>query len=223
MIPLKTIEDLINKHSSLEKDLSARANLYFPPVQPDEYVELFAEYEVDTCEEFKEKYLTSDAENALFMQAMTYQLGICIPQDLHKAQKLYQELYNDAPADLGPFAIWLGMIYQYGPEDIRNLDKARFFYKQAILAFAWDDPRNTPQLRRQAVRNLMNDQLPIPELLESELLWLDKVMTKSEKEMVLLDLRREMIELAENLEFEKAAQLRDEIENIEKNIESVII
>jgi len=166
----------------LEKDLSARANLYFPPVQPDEYVELFAEYEVDTCEEFKEKYLTSDAENALFMQAMTYQLGICIPQDLHKAQKLYQELYNDAPADLGPFAIWLGMIYQYGPEDIRNLDKARFFYKQAILAFAWDDPRNTPQLRRQAVRNLMNDQLPIPELLESELLWLDKVMTKSEKE-----------------------------------------
>ena len=48
-------------------------------------------------------------------------------------------------------------------------------------------------------------------------------MTKSEKEMILLDLRREMIELAEKLEFEKAAQLRDEIENIEKNIESVNI
>ena len=48
-------------------------------------------------------------------------------------------------------------------------------------------------------------------------------MTKSEKEMILLDLRKEMIELAEKLEFEKAAQLRDEIENIEKNLESVII
>jgi len=48
-------------------------------------------------------------------------------------------------------------------------------------------------------------------------------MTKSEKEMILLDLRKEMIELAEKLEFEKAAQLRDEIENIEKNIESVVI
>ena len=32
-----------------------------------------------------------------------------------------------------------------------------------------------------------------------------------------------MIELAEKLEFEKAAHLRDEIENIEKNIELVII
>ena len=48
-------------------------------------------------------------------------------------------------------------------------------------------------------------------------------MTKAEKEMILLDLRKEMIELAEKLEFEKAAQLRDEIENIEKNLESVII
>ena len=48
-------------------------------------------------------------------------------------------------------------------------------------------------------------------------------ITKAEKEMILLDLRKEMIELAEKLEFEKAAQLRDEIENIEKNIESVII
>ena len=48
-------------------------------------------------------------------------------------------------------------------------------------------------------------------------------MTKSEKEMILIDLRKEMIELAEKLEFEKAAQLRDEIENIEKNIESVVI
>ena len=40
---------------------------------------------------------------------------------------------------------------------------------------------------------------------------------------ILLDLRKEMIVLAEKLEFEKAAQLRDEIENIEKNIESVVI
>ena len=48
-------------------------------------------------------------------------------------------------------------------------------------------------------------------------------MTKSEKEMILLDLRKEMIELAEKLEFEKAAKLRDVIENIEKNIESVVI
>jgi excinuclease ABC subunit B len=47
-------------------------------------------------------------------------------------------------------------------------------------------------------------------------------MTKVEKEMILLDLRKEMIELAENLEFEKAAQLRDEIVNIENNIGLVV-
>ena len=32
-----------------------------------------------------------------------------------------------------------------------------------------------------------------------------------------------MIESAERLEFEKAAKIRDEIENIEKNLESVVL
>ena len=50
-----------------------------------------------------------------------------------------------------------------------------------------------------------------------------KGMTKDEREMILLDLRKEMIESAERLEFEKAAKIRDEIENIEQNIESVVL
>ena len=50
-----------------------------------------------------------------------------------------------------------------------------------------------------------------------------KELTKDEREMVLLDLRKEMIESAERLEFEKAAKIRDEIENIEQNIESVVL
>ena len=50
-----------------------------------------------------------------------------------------------------------------------------------------------------------------------------KELTKDEREMVLLDLRKEMIESAERLEFEKAGKIRDEIENIEQNIESVVL
>tara|TARA_B100001245_G_scaffold123664_1_gene91053 strand:- start:647 stop:2650 length:2004 start_codon:yes stop_codon:yes gene_type:complete len=50
-----------------------------------------------------------------------------------------------------------------------------------------------------------------------------KEITKDEREMILLDLRKEMIESAERLEFEKAAKIRDEIENIEQNIESVVL
>ena len=37
------------------------------------------------------------------------------------------------------------------------------------------------------------------------------------------EVRKEMIESAERLEFEKAAKIRDEIENIEKNLESVVL
>ena len=38
----------------------------------------------------------------------------------------------------------------------------------------------------------------------------------------LLELRKEMIQSAERLEFEKAAKIRDEIDNIEQNIELVV-
>ena len=48
-------------------------------------------------------------------------------------------------------------------------------------------------------------------------------MTDDEREMILLELRKEMIESAEKLDFEKAAKIRDELENIEKNIKMVII
>ena len=47
-------------------------------------------------------------------------------------------------------------------------------------------------------------------------------MNEDEREMILLELRKEMIQSAERLEFEKAAKIRDEIDNIEQNIESVI-
>ena len=48
-------------------------------------------------------------------------------------------------------------------------------------------------------------------------------MTEDEREMILLELRKEMIESAEKLDFEKAAKIRDEIDNIEKNIKVVAI
>ena len=47
-------------------------------------------------------------------------------------------------------------------------------------------------------------------------------MNEEEREMILLELRKEMIQSAERLEFEKAAKIRDEIDNIEQNIESVV-
>jgi len=47
-------------------------------------------------------------------------------------------------------------------------------------------------------------------------------MNEDEREMILLELRKEMIQSAERLEFEIAAKIRDEIDNIEQNIESVV-
>ena len=43
-------------------------------------------------------------------------------------------------------------------------------------------------------------------------------ISEDEREMILLQLRKEMIGSAEKLDFEKAAKIRDEIENIEKYI-----
>ena len=40
-----------------------------------------------------------------------------------------------------------------------------------------------------------------------------------DRENILLELRKEMITCAENLDFEKAAKIRDEIENFEKSME----
>jgi len=48
-------------------------------------------------------------------------------------------------------------------------------------------------------------------------------ISEDEREMILLQLRKEMIGSAEKLDFEKAAKIRDEIDNIEKNIKTVAI
>ena len=85
----------------------------------------------------------------------------------------------------------------------------------------------TPETIKKSIDEIMITTSVAGEDIEEDVSLSDKInfneMTKSEKEMILLDLRKEMIELAEKLEFEKAAKLRDEIENIEKNIESVVI
>ena len=85
----------------------------------------------------------------------------------------------------------------------------------------------TPETITKSIDEIMISTSVAGEDMEENVSVSDKInfneMTKVEKEMILLDLRKEMIELAEKLEFEKAAQLRDEIENIEKNKESVVI
>jgi len=43
-------------------------------------------------------------------------------------------------------------------------------------------------------------------------------LPETEKQMILVELRKAMIEAAENLEFEKAAKIRDEIEEFEKDL-----
>ena len=48
-------------------------------------------------------------------------------------------------------------------------------------------------------------------------------MNKDERKMLLLELRKEMIHSAENLKFEKAAKIRDEIENLEQNKGSMVL
>ena len=43
-------------------------------------------------------------------------------------------------------------------------------------------------------------------------------ITENNSEMILLDLHKKMIEYSDNLDFENAAKVRDEIENIQKSL-----
>lgn len=43
-------------------------------------------------------------------------------------------------------------------------------------------------------------------------------LPEAEKQMILIELRKAMLESAENLEFEKAAKIRDEIDEFEKDL-----
>ena len=43
-------------------------------------------------------------------------------------------------------------------------------------------------------------------------------LTENNSEMILVDLHKKMIEYADNLDFENAAKVRDEIENIQKSL-----
>ena len=47
-------------------------------------------------------------------------------------------------------------------------------------------------------------------------------MTLQDRENILIELRKEMIKSAENLDFERAAKLRDEIKKFEESIKEVI-
>ena len=60
---------------------------------------------------------------------------------------------------------------------------------------------------------------------EEEFIFIDSEfqdMTIQDRENILIELRKEMIKSAENLDFEKAAKLRDEIEKFEDNIKEAI-
>ena len=88
------------------------------------------------------------------------------------------------------------------------------------------DNNITPETITKSIDEIMITTSVAGEDIEENVSVSDKInfneLTKPEKEMILLDLRREMIELAEKLEFEKAAQLQTKLK-IEKNIESVVI
>ena len=48
--------------------------------------------------------------------------------------------------------------------------------------------------------------------------FIDYKLTENNSEMILVDLHKKMIEYADNLDFENAAKVRDEIENIQKSL-----
>lgn len=96
--------------------------------------EALDELGVSSCEEFLNTYFNVDENDSKrLIQSMAYDSGLCVPQDLEKARNLYEELYQENADLLEIFVARLALIYSYGPQNLRNENKAIFYFKQAVI------------------------------------------------------------------------------------------
>lgn len=132
-------------------------------------------FSVSSCTEFRNQYFEQDTSNARFLiQAVAYDLGICMPQNFEQAAGLYEEAIKDSGPDITP-KMRLALIYEYGPHALRNTKRANFLFKQiAIDTVPYRSLENPLILETLMTASLYKGTVPRPLLQHLE--WLDHIM-----------------------------------------------
>ncbi|MCK6417844.1 MAG: hypothetical protein L6Q57_02755 [Alphaproteobacteria bacterium] len=142
---------------------------------------------VDDCREFQQKFFESQATDiSIAIQALAYESGLCVSQNLDKAREAYEQAFERTPSH--PYvSLRLGLLYAFGPASSRNEARARFFMRQTVIALAPVLQEDKPSI---SLRKFLRDQ-PSPALLEQELEWIRNLLRKSfaERQQIAEDLK----------------------------------
>lgn len=163
---------------------------YFKTIAPADVLMVLQQEKLKNCDKFNEKYFSKDSDDVtnIVMQATAYDLGLCRKQDLEKSLRLYIEAFYREP--LIPNApLRAGLIYEFGPQELRNKQKADFFMKQSAINLI---PFISRGMKDKFLRAFLSGQ-PVPADLQKNIAWIEGVLKKSspERESIAKDLEKE--------------------------------
>jgi len=151
---------------------------YLQSLAKDEISLALKEIGLETCDAFFQEYFETEADDPkITIQAMAYDMGLCVEQDLEKARTLYEQGFKITPF-FPNMPIRLALIYEFGPEDLRNPERADFLMKQSaiFLAVTPDD-----KIKLNIVYNYLADR-PIPISLQKHMDWYKEIQKRTPEE-----------------------------------------
>ena len=151
---------------------------YFAVATEEEISEALEKLNVSDCAEFLETHLEpSGSKYNLIWVANAYDVGLCGEQNLELAKKYYEERIEEGIFTfLTPLR--LALIYSFGPQELRNTERADYMYKQTAIILSFVPREITPE---KAVQSTLQYN-PIPQKLEHHIKWYQKALAKPEAE-----------------------------------------
>lgn len=150
---------------------------------------------VDSCDQFLKSYIQDQKLEKDAIRAAAYEMGLCVKQDLGKAKDLYEAAYDHSGASFME-PLRLTILYEFGPESIRNKDRAEFMARQAAISLSiYPD-----EIRKQMLKGVFS-QAPMPANMRKQLIWLHGVseLSAAERENLRQSLAEQGFKNAENL------------------------
>ncbi len=196
---------------------------YFPQTPPEDITAMLHEMGLESCDDFIQTYLRpsgNDRNNKSrrITEALAYEGGLCVEQDLSHALKTYEDLHRNDFMQDDPLIVRMAMLYAYGPPKIRAPEKAGFYFRQAAIHTAVIEDS---ALRRNRLSHLAAPDNKVPVELDRSLTWLEDFLKKSEEERkaLALDLKAQGYQDTEYL-WDYLADLEEQNERNQKRLEN---
>lgn len=181
---------------------------YFKPVSAEEVTTMLDKSGFASCDEWLASHPSPQDENSMYqLYGMLYDLGVCYERDLHKAVEMYEKVEKTN------FLLYtatgrLAIIYAYGPEDLRNEERAEFFFLQTAIFLSFF----TSEVPMENIISHFANEQPPPQILMDYLLWYKNALHKPQDE------RKKLFLSLEERGFEGLDYLWDEIEELDPDL-----